>query len=77
MVIQCKGEGCAGEQEGDLEGAFRQLVEYLEGSEVITEGEAEHVYEILEGNAPVPVKVPPIESSYEDEEIDELFDSFI
>ena len=67
----------AGEQEGDLEGAFRQLVGYLEESLVITEGEAEHVYKILEGNAPVPVKVPHIESSYEDEEIDELFDSLI
>ena len=67
----------AGEQEGDLEGAFRQLVEYLEESEVITESEAEHVLEILGENAPAPVRVPHIESSYEDEEIDELFDSLI
>ena len=60
-----------------LEAAFRLLVEYLEEAEVITEGEAAHVFEILEGEAPAPERVPELESSYEDEEIDELFDSLI
>lgn len=60
-----------------LEAAFRLLVEYLEEAEVITEGESEHVLEILEGVTPVSVRNPVIESSYEDEEIDELFENLI